>query len=194
MFDNLVFKVATEQERRSALSLREAVYREDLGEVGFDRLDEIAHHLIACDADGDVVAAFRLVGPEQRPFDFERLLDLQTVLPPGRTPGMVARLCIRKDYRTVRRSMFVQMGMLKLSYDFSVKHGISDLFMYTFTHLLKFYRGIFFEPLGISFEHPLWGLVHLMHQDVLSLPSNCRGARSSMARALFAGDHPNFIV
>lgn len=194
MFDDLVFKLANEDERARAFALREQTFLEELGQVGYDPLDEVAHHLVACRPGGEVVATFRILGPEHRPFDFEKLLDMERVLTAGRTPGMVARLCIRKDYRTVRRSTFMQMGILKLSHDFAISRGITDLFMYTFPHLLKFYRGIFFDSLGVSFEHPVWGTVHLMHQDVAALPENCRRSRSSLARALFTGEHPNFIV
>lgn len=194
VFEDLVFKVADDSERSLALGLRQIIYEEELGPTGFDPLDQLSDHLVACDPSGAVVAAFRLVGPEQRPFDFERHLDLRSYLAKERTAAFLGRMCIRRDYRAVRKSAFVQMGMLKLAHDYAIKRGITDFFMYTFTHLLKFYRGVFFQPLGISFEHPVWGLVHLMHLDVVALRGRCLHSRSSLAKVLFSGEHPNFVI
>jgi predicted GNAT family N-acyltransferase len=194
VFDDLIFKVANERERVLALALRQSVLEDEQRPDGFDRLDEISQHLIASNQRGEVVAALRWLGEEHRPYDFERYLDPETFLGPHRGLAFIGRLCVRKDYRLVRRAAFLQMGMLKLTYDFAVKREVSDIFMYTFAHLLRFYRGIFFIPLEISFVHPLWGPVHLMHLNITSLPDRCSGTRSSLARLLFTGEHPNFVV
>lgn len=194
VFEDLVFKVADEGERNLALELRKLIYEDELGPTGFDPLDGMSDHLVACERTGEVIGAFRLVGPEHRPFDFETHLDVENYLGEGRSCAMLGRMCIRRDYRPIRRAAFVQMGMLKLAHDVAVKRGITDFFMYTFTHLLKFYRGVFFQPLGISFEHPVWRQVHLMHLDVVALPERCMQSRSSLAKVLFSGEHPNFQI
>src|SRR6185295_13253889 len=116
---------------------------------------EGALYLIACVATSDeVVATFRLVGPHQRPFDLEQFVDLDGLIGPDRTPALVGRLCIRDDYRIVRKDTFLQIGMLKLAYLFALKRGITDLVMYTYPKLCNFYRRALFNQLGRSFRHP----------------------------------------
>ncbi len=195
LFEGLTFKVADAAESAHAIALRDQVYKDDVGYVPTDDLDARSYHLIACDRGGDVVAAFRIVGPDQRPFEIEQYVNLFDVIEPDRSPALIGRLCVRRDYRKVRAGTFVQIGLLKLTYDFALKRGFTDLFMYTFTHLLKFYRGAFFKPLNISFHHSGYGCrMHLMHLDLIGLQDQHSKSKSSLARLLFAKDLPNFVV
>ena len=167
MFDALTFKVADEEERQLALELRTVVYTADLGHVPDDGLDESAHHLVVRVTDGPVVAAVRIVGPEKRPFDFEMLCDLGSLLSPARRPALIGRLCVRRDYRTARRSTFIHVGLLRLAIDFGHQRGFTDYFLYTYPSLIRFYRGALFECVGDPFEHPDWGQISLMRLDLL---------------------------
>lgn len=194
LFEGLTFKVAETEERAAALDLCRQVYQEDLGHVPIDGRDDVAHHLIALDSRGDVVAGFRVVGPENRPFDFERSVDLGAILGPARSPALIGRLTIRRDHRSVRKAAFLQVGMLKLAHAFAERRGITDFFLYTYPNLIKFYRGSFFDLLDVTFEHPDWGSVHLMRMNVTELPRRCASSRSSLAKLLLDGEMPNFVV
>lgn len=192
LFEGLTFKVAAGEECRSALELRDEVYTSDLGHVPIDGRDDAATHLVAVDADRRVVAAFRVV--EERPFDFERFVSIDDLIGDGRNPALIGRLCVRPEHRSVRRSSFLLMGMLKLAHAYAERRSISDFFLYTYPNLIKFYRGAFFDLLGVTVPHPDWGEVHLMRMDVLALERRCATSRSAVARLLLDREMPNFVV
>jgi hypothetical protein len=194
VFDGLAFRVAAGEERTRALELQHQVYAEDLGHVPEDSFDARAHFLVACADNGGVVAVFRLVGPEQRPFDLEAFVNVKEILAPGRIPALVGRLCIRRDHRNISKHMFLQIGLFKLAYAFAEKRGITDLLLYTYPKLIAFYRGALFNLVNRTFEHPDWGTVHLMHLDLLGLEARCAQSRNRLARLLFATDVPNLVV
>ena len=58
------------------------------------------------------------------------------------------------------------MGLLKCSLTFAKRNDITDYYMYTFSHLLRFYRHARFRSLGITVYHEHWRTLHLMHMDV----------------------------
>lgn len=194
MFEGLSFKVAAGSERARALELQHLVYGEDLGHVPHDRFDACAHLLIACADGGDIVAAFRLIGPEQRPFDIEAVINLDKVIGPGRTPALVGRLCVRRDYRKVSKQAFLQVGIFRLAYAFAQRRAITDFVLYTYPNLIAFYRGGLFELVDGTFKHPDWGDVHLMHLDLNGLEARCARSRRGLARRLFATDVPSLVV
>ena len=191
LLDGFTFTVAEVEERDAVLDLRRRVYTEDWSYVPKDDLDLRAYHLIARDSADEIVAALRMVGPEQRPFDIEQFAAISDFLPEERVPAEVGRLCVRRDHRRVSRGSFLQMGMLKLSYAFARSRGITDLVMYTFPHLLPFYRAAFFERPGLTFEHPGYGRqMHIMRLDLVSLECRLSESRKPVARFLSA-THPN---
>jgi N-acyl-L-homoserine lactone synthetase len=193
-FKGLTFTVATDDERPEALSFRGEIYRDELGDSGIDGFDDSAHHLLARDAAGLIVAALRIVGPEQRPFDLEQLFDLSTVLPLDRVPAEVSRFCIAKKHRQIHRNHMVHMGMLKLVHEFSVKTGITDLFTLGLPHLKNLYRVGYFSPLGIICDHPIWGRTELMRLDIDDARRRYETAPSRIATLLFRTRIPNVIV
>lgn len=194
MFDGLIFKIADERERSQALELRRTVYEEELGHDGIDRFDEAAYHLVACDSDGNVAAALRVVGPAQRPFDFEQIVVLSDYLPDNRSPGEISRFCVLRDHRQVRSDHFIQIGMLKLAHAFARKHGLTDFVTLALPHLRNLYRIAFFQPLGAPREHPMWGRVHPMRLDLVDLEARHSQSKQPLARLLFATDLPNILV
>jgi predicted GNAT family N-acyltransferase len=192
--DGLTFKVATPVERLRAAELQRQVYAEDVGHVPSDSFDARAHHLVVINEAEEVVAAFRIVGPEQRPFDIEQHLDLATILSGHRRPGLIGRLCIRRDYRSVSRHMMLPFGVLKLAYGFSRQRGITDLLLYTYPNLVTFYRGAFFRLIEPPIEHPAWGRVHVMHLDLVELYDRLTHSYQPLARFLCQSDLPNFLL
>jgi predicted GNAT family N-acyltransferase len=153
-----------------------------------DGLDDRAHHLVAYTSEHAVIAAVRIVGPEQRPFDFERFFDLRPILGPERRPALIGRLVVRRDHRRVRSGHFVLVGLLKLSVHFALKNGITDLMLYTYENLIAFYKSAGFEPLSGTFDHPDWGEVSLMRLNVTDLARRSRPAEAGIVRLIFNDD------
>lgn len=150
------------------MRLRVDVYREETGHAPVDPTDDSAWHFVAKDQHTDVVAAFRILGPEQRTFEFESQVDVSGFVPEGRSVALIGRLCIRADHRPITRSVYVHRGLMKLAIDFAREGGITDFVMYTFPHLLRFYRGVYFRDLDCTFLHPGYGQrMHLMHLDLV---------------------------
>lgn len=191
MFEGLTFKVAAPDERVAAYRLREEVYLQDLGHIPMDRFDADAFHLIAYATNQDVVAVLRIVGPHQRPFDFEEHVNLNDLIGPNRNPALIGRLAVRRDFRIVSRSTFVHVGLLKLSVALSVSHGITDFFLYTYPNLIDFYRSALFELTSVTFPHSDWGQVHLMHADLSRMAERASKSPSGLAGLIF-GTNPRY--
>lgn len=195
MFDGLTFKVADLVERAEALELQREVYGGDVGHVPHDEFDEQGYYLIAHDREREVVAAFRVVGPEQRPFDIERFVDLSPLIAADRSVALVGRLCIRHSHRNVSRKSILPVAMMKLAFVFARKHGFTDFVMYTFPHLLNFYRRAFFRTVDLTFEHPGYRCrMHVMHLDLIDLDTRLSQSREPMARLLCGPDSFNILV
>jgi N-acyl-L-homoserine lactone synthetase len=194
MFEGLTLRAAAPNELREVLSFRSTIYREELGDSGIDRFDESAHHLIACDFAGQIVAALRIVGAEHRPFDLEQLFDLSAVLGAASNPAEVSRFCVAKERRQIHRSQLIHIGMLKLVHEFSIKNNISDLLTLGLPHLKNLYRLGFFSTVGSPCNHPIWGQTELMHLDLEAVRLRHKESSSSIARLLFRTNLPNIRV
>lgn len=195
MFDGLTFKVANPLERSWALQLEREVYEGDVGHAPHDKHDDRADYLIAHDANGKIIASFRVVGPEQRPFDLETFVNLSPLIASDRSVALVGRLCIRHSHRDVSRRAFLPAGIMKLAFTFARKRSITDFVMYTFPHLLNFYRCAFFHTLNLTFEHPGYRrTMHVMHLDLIDLEQRLSQSREPMARLLFGTDSIKLLI
>jgi predicted GNAT family N-acyltransferase len=194
LFDDLTFKIASPAEVLCALALRRQVYTAELGHDGVDDADQVADHLVACDSDGEVVAALRVVRCEHRPFDIEQIIALSDFLSVDRTPAEIARFCVRPDRRRVQKDQLLHVGMLKLALAFARKRGVSDFVTLALPHLRNLYRIALFRDLHHAATHPTWGTVHVMHLDVLALEQRCLRSDEPMARLLIGSDPPNILV
>jgi predicted GNAT family N-acyltransferase len=198
LFQGFVFKVADGTERERALRLRREVYERDWpgvpGAQIVDRTDEAAYHLIASTEGGDLVASLRIVPPHQRPFDMERFIKLDCVIPQGRRPAEIGRLCVKHESRQVRASSFVHLGMLKLAVDLSQRLGITDFVLTALPELRHFYRLGCFSEVGITFEHSTWGLVHVMRFDLLAFFKRSAKGGKPVERLLKTSNLSNFLL
>jgi predicted GNAT family N-acyltransferase len=163
----LVYKEADAVEREELLTQRRIIFENDLGHMPDDGLDDAACHLIARSSDSGIVAAFRLVGPELRPFDFECAYPLADFVGSGRRPAMLGRLWVRQDYRRVERSVVLFQGLMRLALRLSDEKQFSDYFLITLDRLVKFYRAARFKDVGVVFQHHGWGPVRVMHLDIV---------------------------
>jgi predicted GNAT family N-acyltransferase len=172
----LTYRIAERGEREKLLERRNTIFKADLGFVPDDGLDPFAHHLIAATSEGEIVAAFRLLGPDLRPFDFEEIYSLDNLVTGGRRPAMLGRLWVAPDYRVVRRSVAIHSGLLRLALRAAVELSITDYFLCTFTRLVNFYRAASFRDTGFIHRHPGWGPLHVMHLGVSSPSANSSGS------------------
>ena len=196
LFEGLTFKVAEASELPGAFALRRRIYSQEFGYPGLDEFDESAHHLIACDSDATVVAALRIVGPDQRPFELEGFVSLSDSLPSVGTSGEIGRFCVRRDHRQVKSYRFVHVGMFKLAVAYGRKLGLTDLVGVAVLHLRGLYRLALFESLStpIEFEHPHWGPVEVVRLNLKDIGLRSLGSRSSMTRLLHAKDRSRILI
>jgi predicted GNAT family N-acyltransferase len=187
------FKVALPAEVPAAVALGKLVYERDLHRAPEEALDEEAHHLIVLNAASDVIAAVRILGPDQRPFELEEYTDLRSFLGPRRTPAVIGRLCIDPSHRSPRTSVSILMGILKLSLMFARKQSITDYFLYTYPNLVPFYRKAFFKTLNVTLNHPYWGCVELMRLDLVTLRHRL-ASFPKLAEFLALRDSDHFLV
>lgn len=160
------FAIATGEQRSTALALQNLVYSEALGHIPSDGLDAEAVFLVAESPAHEVVASIRLVGPKHRPFDFETQVDLGFLAEPGGRAALVGRLCVLRAFRPARTSIPLQRGLLHLMVKAAHQESITDLFLYTYESLVRFYRVALFEDTGLFFRHADWGFVRLMRLRV----------------------------
>lgn len=136
-----------------------------------------------------MVAASRIVGPECRPFEFEHYVDLAAIIDPHGRIGLVGRFCVAHEYRRVPDSLWLHLGMLKLMYVVAKRECINCLVMYTFDRLLTFYRGAYFEPLGVTFFHGGYEQnMHLMRLDVTEFERQHLGERGRLTKTFASID------
>jgi predicted GNAT family N-acyltransferase len=171
-----MFRTATEAERPTVLRFRKDVFIREHGYAPLDRLDDEAVHMIALESTGAIVSTARMLLPSQRPFELETLVDVESFLSPGSVLSMVGGFAIHAEFREVSKSIPIQIGIFKLTRMLAARYRITDIIMYTFPHLLKFYSSISFRSLGLSFFHEGYRReMHVMHlsleqfdKDILS--------------------------
>lgn len=173
--------------------MQRTVYQEDIGHIPSDGLDEIATHLVTLDRSGRIVAAARVLGPELRPFDIEKEVDLSQIVGLKGSPALVGRLCVRREHRALPNGQLINFGMLKLAFALARKRSFSHYILYTYDNLLTFYRGAMFQPVGV-FRHPYWGQVHLMLLDFAELDKQDHNSLHPLLRRLLASEQPVVLV
>jgi len=165
--DKIDFAVATASDMGEVLALQDAVYRSEYGFVPDDGLDDRAIHFVGrLSEQGVIIATFRLVGPECRPFDFEVAVNVEGLVSPGGSAATIGRLCLDPVYRAARTSMKIHFGLLDLGSRYALSKGITDFFLITYPRLVNFYRKAGFRVCGESFDHPKWGVVSVMHSKL----------------------------
>ena len=177
-----LFRVAGGDLIDEVLRFRESVYARDLGHVPRDGNEESACHFVAQMPSGIIVASFRLLGPEARPFDLESSVDLGLLLGPDARPALVGRLCTHPGYRKVSESIPIHGGLLRLALGYAAEHRVTDLLLYTYDNLRNFYRAARFVDTQLLVEHPDWGAVRLMRRHLAEAPVVCTPSRGKLTR------------
>ena len=158
------FRHADSDDTREVVALLASVFAAENGTVPSETLDDLADYFVAYASGRGVIAAFRLLGPHLRPFDFEHAFDLSALIAHGRRPALVGRLCVSPEFRRVHYSIYIHKGLLDSGVRWAHSQNITDLFMYTYERLLKFYTKAGFTDTHLVFRHQVWGEVHLMHR------------------------------
>ncbi|MCK6553850.1 GNAT family N-acetyltransferase [Candidatus Binatia bacterium] len=192
LLHGLSFSVAGATETSEVLALRRTVYTAALNNEGVDSFDTTADHLMARGPDGTIVAAFRLLGPEQRPFPIEGFVDIDKLLLGARTPAYLDRFVIREDQRTISSRQFIPLGMLKLAILRARQRAITDFLILSLPHLRSLYRSAFFRPFAEAFKHPVWGEVYPMHLDILAIERVHSERHPTLVRFLFETSSAGF--
>lgn len=163
MLDSTIsFRLVNTSELHLVLQARTRTYLADLGRDVDDGNDPLGHHVIAIRATGEVLGGVRLLGPELRPFDFESTLDLSPAVRLGERPALLGRLFLSPEFRPVARSTPLLVGLLREVLSLGSRLRLTHLYIYSFEHLLTFYRRAGFESLGITIYHERWRTLHLM--------------------------------
>jgi predicted GNAT family N-acyltransferase len=192
VFEGLTFKVAAGKERLRAVEFRNRVYEQEFGDAATDELESRAFYLVACAVAGEVVATFRLVA--ERPFEVERYVDLGDSIAPSRRAAELGRLCVQPEWRRIRQQTFLHLGMLKLAIEFAQQRDITDFFIGALGSLRNFYGRALFRPLGLSYHHPVGGVLHVMRLDLVALRAEHGDSDEPFFRLLLGAPPPNFIV
>ena len=160
------FEIAGPDALEQAVRLQQYVYARDLGHVPKDETELSARHFVAITS-RKVVACFRLLGPETRPFDLEASIDLGSLLGSEARPALVGRLCIHPAYRKVRQSLLISAGLMKLVLQYAAQNRITDLLLYTYPELQNLYRVAGFRDANVVFHHKDWGDIRLMRRSLV---------------------------
>jgi predicted GNAT family N-acyltransferase len=182
MAEDFDFRLAGPELLAEVLRFRESVYAQDLGHIPRDGNEAVASHFVAQLPSGGVVACFRLLGPEARPFDFESSVDLDRLLGPGARPALVGRLCVHPSYRNASRSIRIHDGLLRLVLRYAADQEISDLLLYTYDNLRRFYRAARFVDTQLLLNHSDWGTIHLMRRHLAGARILARPHRENRKR------------
>jgi hypothetical protein len=158
---DLTLAVARDLLRSSALEFRGRLFEKEQGTEGIDEFDEHAVQLVAC-SNGQIVAAARFVAPEQRPFELERHFDLSMHAGRHRRIGELSRYCLHEEWRGVMRGTLLHFGMLKLALEYARVHRIDSIVGSVQPQFHSLYRRVYFEPIGPTFFHPIFGHTTIM--------------------------------
>jgi predicted GNAT family N-acyltransferase len=159
--------VARGSQRAAALRFRQQIFLREQGVDGTDRFDDVATHLVALN-DGEIIAAARLIGPEERPFGFEEYFNLSEYFPNDRV-AEVSRYCVREDWRDVSRGITLHYGMLKLVVACAKIERVAILIGSVQPHIRPLYDRVYFRTLGRAFQHQVYGHTTIMWLDVRDL-------------------------
>lgn len=167
VFRGIRFKLADSRERARAVAMRRVIYAAELGSQGVDAFDQVADHLIALDAGGEIISALRIIGPAVRPLEIEGYVQLSRFIDPGRVPAQIGGFWVRPDQRRVSRTSMIHLGMLQFASKFLLDLRVTDVTAYTVPKLRVFYgRAGFRSGDPETFTHPIWGRVCLLHLDL----------------------------
>ncbi len=185
----------TDADRVDALSVRYQVYCEELGYKWNSAQDEFDAQAVICvvrTGDGSAVASLRIVGPEARPFEVEKFVSIEDILPANSWPAELNRFCVLPHLRTISSS--VHVALFNFAFGLARRQRFSHFVLASKPSIEAIYRFLLFEVIeGRSFRHSGMGdeRHNLMLLDLRNLSERYRQARHPFAHLMLADDgHP----
>jgi hypothetical protein len=181
----------TEADKLAALQVRWQVYCEELGHrwaPSGDPYDQRANLCVVRTPEDQPVASLRIVGPEGRPFEIDRYVPIDDVLPEGSRPAEINRFCILPPFRSI--SSGVHLALFDFMIFLSRKEFFSHFVLASKPSIAPIYRYLGFEVVrGRSFAHAeLANQQHdLMLLELSKLPERYRDARHPLGRFIGSG-------
>lgn len=182
MLTGLSIVRATGNLREQAIAQESSVYSADHGCIPIP--EPSAHYFAAITESGSLIASYRILGPEARPFEFEDACPLRFISDQRRV-ALIGRLCVHPEFRAISTQAALHPMLMRIAYRFSRESGYTDLVQFCFPKLKTFYKRAFFEPTGQSFFHRDYGqLMDVLHLDLLAIDALLQD-RDERAEQLF---------
>lgn len=168
-------------ERASALELIHRSYLIEFGHVPDDGADAGAFFLCAY-ADRDQIAGvLRLLPPAVRPFDCEKFVDLKDAVPDPQKVGLLGRFSLSPEFRRLRRTEPVHLGLLRFAVSVAEKNGITTLILYAPLKFARIYRSVGFISTGLHFFHPVASCeMEILRFEIAGQGSTIRSAKGGI--------------
>jgi len=144
-----------EADRIDALRVRQQVYCEELGynwQSPEDGLDARGTLCVVRNKDEEAIASLRIVGPEARPYEIERFISVEHILPPDSRAAELNRFCILPAYR--RMSSSVHVALFTFMFGLARRERFSHFILASKRSIAAIYRYLLFEEVkGYEFLH-----------------------------------------
>lgn len=188
-FPNISFSLAKGSHREALLETRRTIYTDELGYHGIDEFDQQARHIGAFTLDGRIVAACRILGPEQRPLEIESDVDLDRLLGPLRRPAQIGGLWVHPEFRKVREGFMLPLALMRCLYIIAERHNVTDLVLRTHVAAVRplYLRIGFVERTDFAYRHPQWGEVFVMSLDLEHLRAGSSDSNDFLKRFVLHG-------
>jgi predicted GNAT family N-acyltransferase len=159
--DAVTIEPARDELLSECLAFRGKIFSREQGTSGLDQYDAGAVHLVAR-RDQEILAVCRIVLPSERPFALESYFDLSPWLPTNARVGELGRYALRRDLRSISKSLVLHLGMLKLALIYAREAGLDFLVSSVQPQLRTFYLRAHYTPIGDPFVHPTYGETTIM--------------------------------
>lgn len=189
LFSHLFFRLAEGPVRDECISLRASIYSSELGHHGADEFDAQSRHVVATTAEGEIVGACRMIGPEIRPLEIEGFVDLDSLLGPKSVPAQIGGLWIAPTSRRVRTGQLLPLALMRCLLHLAQGLGVTDIVLRTHVDQVKplYSRAGFREQPELAFKHPKWGAVYVMSMNLGTLEESARRTRDPIRLFLVEG-------
>ena len=84
--------------------------------------------------------------------------------------------------------------MMKLVYWYARSREISNYLICVYPELVNFYRGLYFQDTGHTFDHEHWGTVRMFMLTISALEERLRRQRGRLARFVLAAPESNLSL
>lgn len=160
-------------ERRAAIDLIQTSYLQEFGHAPSDGADPGAVFLCALSRGGQLAGVLRLLLPLQRPYDFEKQVDVSRLPGVGKEVGLLGRLSLQSEFRSIRRGQVVQLGLFAKACSIALAEGLDTLLVYAPHKYRELYSMVGFQKTNALFTHPKANCeMEILHFDLTRLANS----------------------